>query len=41
MKKTITTATILALSMIAGCAHDSREISASYSSPLKYNGLNC
>ena len=41
MNKLIVTATLLALGLVTGCAHDSREISATYSSPLKYKGLNC
>lgn len=41
MNKLIVTATVLALGLVTGCAHDSREISATYSSPLKYKRLNC
>ncbi len=41
MNKLIVTTTLLALGLVTGCAHDSREISATYSSPLKYKTLNC
>ncbi len=41
MNKVIVSSMLLALGAISGCAHDSTEIAAGYSSPLKYKGLNC